>query len=127
MGLLGWATHAGASDDCVLQRGSKGSAGVKLLGMQGLERAAAVGVKEVAVFPAATEAFSKKNLNASIANILARSREVVAAAKEQDIAVRGYVSCALGCPYQVPNVHPFAPFPVLLERPSGNHQLKCSD
>ena len=69
--------------------------------MQGLERAAAVGVKEVAVFPAATEAFSKKNLNGGISNILARCRDVVAAAKEQDIAVRGYVSCALGCPYQV--------------------------
>ncbi|KAK9838776.1 hypothetical protein WJX74_003122 [Apatococcus lobatus] len=68
--------------------------------MKGLERAAAAGVKEVAVFPAATEAFSMKNLNASIPNILACCREVVAAARDQDIAVRGYVSCALGCPYQ---------------------------
>ena len=69
--------------------------------MQGLERAVAAGVKEVAVFPAATEAFSKRNLNASIPNVLARCKEVVTAAREQGIAVRGYVSCALGCPYEV--------------------------
>lgn len=68
-----------------------------------------MGVKEVAVFPAATEAFSQQNLNASIPNILARCRDVVAAAKEQDIAVRGYVSCALGCPYQV-----LPPIPLML-------------
>ncbi len=69
--------------------------------LQGFERAAAAGVKEVAVFPAATEAFSQGNLNASIADVLARFKDIVVAAQEQDIAVRGYVSCALGCPFQV--------------------------
>lgn len=67
---------------------------------KGLEAAIAAGAKEVAVFGAASEAFSQKNINCSIAESLARFRPVVEAAKKADIAVRGYVSCVLGCPYQ---------------------------
>jgi hydroxymethylglutaryl-CoA lyase len=68
--------------------------------MQGYERARAVGVDEIAVFGAASEAFSKKNINASIAESLARFEPVVAQAKADGVAVRGYVSTVLGCPYQ---------------------------
>jgi hydroxymethylglutaryl-CoA lyase len=68
--------------------------------MKGFEAAAAAGVDEIAVFGAASEAFSQKNINASIAESLERFRPVVAAARERGIRVRGYVSCVLGCPYQ---------------------------
>ncbi len=68
--------------------------------MQGLQAALAAGAKEVAVFGAASETFSQKNINCSIAESLERFRPMVAAAKEADVKVRGYVSCVLGCPYQ---------------------------
>lgn len=68
--------------------------------MQGFEAAMAAGVDEVAVFAAATEAFSQKNLNCSIDESLDRFRPVCEAARAADIAVRGYVSCVLGCPYE---------------------------
>ena len=55
---------------------------------------------EIVVFAAATEAFSQKNINCSIAESVERFRPVVAAAKQQGIKVRSAVSCALGCPYQ---------------------------
>ena len=68
--------------------------------MQGLQAALAAGAKEIAVFGAASETFSQKNINCSIAESLERFRPMVAAAKEADVKVRGYVSCVLGCPYQ---------------------------
>lgn len=68
--------------------------------MKGMEAALAVGVKEIAVFGAASETFSLKNINCSVAESLDRFRPVIAAAKENDIRVRGYVSCVLGCPYE---------------------------
>ena len=68
--------------------------------MQGLERAIASGVKEVAVFAAASETFSQKNINCSIDESLARFLPVMAKAKSENISVRGYVSCVLGCPYE---------------------------
>lgn len=68
--------------------------------VQGLERALAVGAREVAIFAAASEAFSQKNTNASIAEVLQRSEAVMAGAKTAGIPVRAYVSCVLGCPYQ---------------------------
>lgn len=68
--------------------------------MQGYERAKACGVKEVAVFGAASEAFSQHNINASIDESLERFIPVLAQAKADGIAVRGYVSTVLGCPYQ---------------------------
>jgi hydroxymethylglutaryl-CoA lyase len=67
--------------------------------VQGFERALAAGADEVAIFGAASEAFSQKNINCSIAESLERFREVVAAAAAANIPVRGYVSCAVGCPY----------------------------
>ena len=67
---------------------------------KGLEAALAAGASEVAVFGAASEAFSQKNINCSVAESLERFRPVVEAAKKQKVLVRGYVSCVLGCPYQ---------------------------
>ncbi len=68
--------------------------------MQGYERARAVGVSEIAVFAAASEAFSRKNINASIAESIERFAPVIERAKADNVAVRGYVSTVLGCPYQ---------------------------
>ena len=67
--------------------------------LKGFEGALAAGVDEVAVFAAASEAFSQKNINCSIDESLARFEPVMAAAQDAGIAVRGYVSCVVGCPY----------------------------
>ena len=67
---------------------------------QGYERARAVGVEEIAVFTAASEAFSQRNINASIDQSLARFAPVMERAKADGVKVRGYVSTVLGCPYQ---------------------------
>jgi len=68
--------------------------------LKGFEAALQAGVKEVAVFAAASEAFSQKNINCSIKESLERFVPVMDAAREHGIRVRGYVSCVLGCPYQ---------------------------
>jgi hydroxymethylglutaryl-CoA lyase len=68
--------------------------------LQGYERARAVGVTEIAVFAAASEAFSRKNINASIDESIERFIPVLERAKVDNVAVRGYVSTVLGCPYQ---------------------------
>lgn len=67
--------------------------------MKGFEAAVESGANEVAIFGAASEAFSQKNINCSIAESLERFEPVVAAAKERGLRVRGYVSCVVGCPY----------------------------
>ncbi|KAL1916273.1 uncharacterized protein VTP21DRAFT_5890 [Calcarisporiella thermophila] len=68
--------------------------------MKGLESALACGAREVAIFGAASESFSLKNINCSIKESLDRFEEVVRKALDNGIAVRGYVSCVLGCPYE---------------------------
>jgi isopropylmalate/homocitrate/citramalate synthase len=68
--------------------------------LKGLDAAVAAGVEEIAVFGAASESFSQKNINCSIAESLERFRPVVEAALAKGIRVRGYVSCVLGCPYE---------------------------
>jgi hydroxymethylglutaryl-CoA lyase len=68
--------------------------------LKGLEAALAAGAREVAVFAAASETFSRKNINCSIAESLERFEPVLAAAKKAEVKVRGYVSCVLGCPYE---------------------------
>jgi hydroxymethylglutaryl-CoA lyase len=68
--------------------------------MKGYERAIEVGASEVAIFAAASEAFSQKNINCSIAESLERFEPIMASAKADGIAVRGYVSCVVGCPYE---------------------------
>jgi hydroxymethylglutaryl-CoA lyase len=74
---------------------------------RGLETALLAGVSEVAIFAAATESFSAKNIHCTIAESLDRYRPVAAQALGLGVAVRGYVSCALGCPYEG-YVHPTA-------------------
>ena len=68
--------------------------------LKGYERALACGAREVAVFAAASEAFSMRNINASIDESIVRFQPVLERATEDGIAVRGYISTVLGCPYQ---------------------------
>ena len=68
--------------------------------LKGLERALAVGVREIAVFTAASETFNRKNINAGVDESIERFRPVVARAKAEKVRVRGYVSTVFGCPYE---------------------------
>jgi len=68
--------------------------------MRGFEAAVAAGAEEIAVFGAASETFSRKNINASIAESLERFAPVAEAARAKGIRVRGYISCVVGCPYE---------------------------
>jgi hydroxymethylglutaryl-CoA lyase len=68
--------------------------------LKGFEAARAAGATEVAVFGAASESFSRKNINCTIAESLERFRPVTDAARKAGIKVRGYISCVLGCPYE---------------------------
>ncbi|XP_030628110.1 3-hydroxy-3-methylglutaryl-CoA lyase, cytoplasmic [Chanos chanos] len=68
--------------------------------IQGFHAAVEAGATEVAVFGSASETFSQKNINCSIEESLQRFEKVISSAKEAHIPVRGYVSCALGCPYE---------------------------
>ena len=68
--------------------------------MKGFERALEAGVKEIAVFSAASEEFTQKNTNCSIEESINRFRPVLEEAQKNNIPVRGYISCVLGCPYQ---------------------------
>jgi hydroxymethylglutaryl-CoA lyase len=68
--------------------------------MRGFEMATRAGVQEIALFAAASESFSQRNINCSINESIARLKPVAEAARAQGINVRGYVSCVLGCPYE---------------------------
>src|SRR5437764_9105886 len=68
--------------------------------LKGFESARAAGATEVAIFGAASESFSRKNINCSIAESLERFRPVASEATKYGIKVRGYISCVLGCPYE---------------------------
>jgi len=68
--------------------------------MKGLEAALAAGADEMVIFGAASEAFSQKNINCSIAESIERFREVAQVAKQEGKRLRGSISCAFGCPYQ---------------------------
>jgi isopropylmalate/homocitrate/citramalate synthase len=68
--------------------------------MKGFEAAQRAGAREIAVFSAASEAFTQRNINCSIAESIARFGPVAEAARDAGMPVRGYVSCVLGCPYQ---------------------------
>ncbi|ORX90360.1 hydroxymethylglutaryl-CoA lyase [Basidiobolus meristosporus CBS 931.73] len=68
--------------------------------VKGLEAALSCNVEEIAIFGAASEAFSKRNINCTIDESLERFRAVVDKAKENNIRIRGYVSCVVGCPYE---------------------------
>ena len=68
--------------------------------LKGFEAALAAGARDVAVFAAASESFSRKNINCSVAESLERFEPVVEAARAAGVRVRGYVSCVLGCPFE---------------------------
>ncbi|KPW05010.1 MULTISPECIES: hydroxymethylglutaryl-CoA lyase [unclassified Pseudoalteromonas] len=68
--------------------------------LRGAEAAIQVGIQEFAIFTAASEAFCQKNINCSIDESIDRFKDVMAFAKANNIRVRGYVSCVMGCPYQ---------------------------
>jgi isopropylmalate/homocitrate/citramalate synthase len=97
-----WVPQMAASGE-VFERISK-RAGVSypmlVPNLKGMELAHAVGVQEIALFAAATETFSQKNTNCSIAESIERFSAVIDAAQDLGIRVRGYISCVLGCPYE---------------------------
>jgi hydroxymethylglutaryl-CoA lyase len=68
--------------------------------LQGFDAAILAGAKEVAIFGAASESFSRKNINCSIAESLKRFEPILSVASSLEIKVRGYVSCVVGCPYE---------------------------
>ncbi len=68
--------------------------------LQGFDAAVQAGASEVAIFAAASESFSRKNINCSIAESLKRFEPIVSAASALEIRIRGYVSCVVGCPYE---------------------------
>lgn len=70
--------------------------------MKGFEAAVAAGAKEVAVFGAASEGFSQRNINCSIAESIERFAPIFEAARSRGVRVRGYVSCVVACPYDGP-------------------------
>ncbi len=97
-----WVPQMAASDEVMtkIRRRAGVSYPVLTPNMKGYEGARAARADMVAVFGAASESFSQKNINCSIAESLERFAPVIAAAKADGIAVRGYVSCVLGCPYE---------------------------
>ena len=92
------------ADNAQVMAGIRRRAGVSypvlVPNMQGFHAAAAAGATEIAVFGAASESFSRKNINCSIAESLVRFEPVATAALARGIRVRGYISCVAGCPYE---------------------------
>jgi hydroxymethylglutaryl-CoA lyase len=70
--------------------------------MKGFDAACAAAVDEIAIFGAASESFSRRNINCSIAESLERFAPIAAAAKARQMRVRGYISCVVDCPYEGP-------------------------
>jgi len=96
-----WVPQMAGSDQVFLKLPADATTYAALTpNMQGLQRALECEVKEVAVFAAASEKFSQKNINCTIDESLERFAPVVSAAHESGVAVRGYISCVLGCPYE---------------------------
>lgn len=97
-----WVPQMAASDEVLakIKRQAGVSYPVLTPNMKGYEGARTAKADTVAVFGAASESFSQKNINASITESLERFKPVVEAAKADGVRVRGYVSCVLGCPYE---------------------------
>ncbi|UXM94649.1 hydroxymethylglutaryl-CoA lyase [Bartonella sp. HY329] len=97
-----WVPAMADSEQVMLQIERKRGVSYPVLvpNLKGLEGALAVKADEIAIFASASEAFSQKNLNCSIDESFERFLPVIEAAKAQDIKIRGYVSCVLGCPWQ---------------------------
>ncbi len=97
-----WVPQMAASDDVMAKIKRKPGVSYPVLtpNMKGYEGARAINADTVAVFGAASETFSQKNINCSIEESLMRFKPVIDAAKADGVRVRGYVSCVLGCPYE---------------------------
>lgn len=97
-----WIPQMADSDEVLknIKRKTGVSYPVLVPNLKGLETALNCGVTEIAIFGAASESFSQKNINCSIEESLNRFADVMNAAKQNNIRVRGYVSCVLGCPYE---------------------------
>ncbi len=97
-----WVPQMAGSDEVL--RGLRPRDGVAYTvlvpNLQGYEAARAAGARHIAVFAAASESFSRRNINCSIAESLERFRPVCEAAHADGVSIRGYVSCVLGCPYE---------------------------
>jgi len=83
-----------------LSRRSSTSYPVLVPNLRGMERALAAGVRAIAVFTAASESFTRHNINATIAESLANFRPVIALAQQEKVTIRGYISTVFGCPYE---------------------------
>ncbi len=97
-----WVPQMALSDELYAQLPKDPNIQFSLLtpNMKGFESALAVGCKEVAVFTAASESFTQKNINCSIDESFEKFADILKTAKEHDIKVRGYVSCVVDCPYE---------------------------
>lgn len=97
-----WVPQMAESSDLFLKISKRAGITYSALtpNMMGFEAALNVGVKEIAIFAAASESFSQRNINCSINESLQRFEPVMEAARQHGISVRGYVSCVLGCPYE---------------------------
>jgi hydroxymethylglutaryl-CoA lyase len=95
--------------------------------MQGFEAAIAAGADEVVIFGSASEAFSQKNINCSIAESIERFRDVAQAAKARGVRLRGSISCAFGCPYQGEVTPDAVAAVVILMRELGCDEIDIAD
>ncbi len=97
-----WVPHMAGTAEVLRGLRSRGGVAYPVLvpNMTGFDAARAAGATEIAVFGAASESFSQRNINCSVAQSLARFRPVCDAALAAGMRVRGYVSCVLGCPYE---------------------------
>jgi hydroxymethylglutaryl-CoA lyase len=97
-----WVPSMADSDEVFRQIPRKGGVTYVALtpNLEGFKRAVAVDASEVAIFAAASETFSQRNINCSVSESLRRFEPVMDAASEQGMRVRGYISCVAGCPYE---------------------------
>jgi len=97
-----WVPQMAASGDVFQQLTKSSGVSYPMLvpNLRGLESAIEYGVEEIALFAAATETFSQKNTNCSIDESIDRFTDVVRKAQQHNMRIRGYISCALGCPYE---------------------------
>lgn len=97
-----WVPQMAGSDEVFKSINAKPGTRYPVLvpNVQGLERAMSVGAQEISIFAAASESFSQRNINCSIAESINRLQPVVEQAKAAGLRVRAYISCVLGCPYE---------------------------
>ncbi|WP_297423105.1 hydroxymethylglutaryl-CoA lyase [uncultured Acinetobacter sp.] len=97
-----WVPQMAMSDQLFAELPKHPNISLSLLtpNIKGFEAALAVGCQEIAVFTAASESFTQKNINCSIEESFAKFADIFAAAKQHNIKVRGYVSCIVDCPYE---------------------------